>query len=81
LLKEDLASKLVVDPTVMALGTNAGEKSHASALEFPPATTTVTPEFTATSTASTIACWLPLPPKLIDATAGRAGWTASQSKA
>jgi len=81
LLKEDLASELVVDPTVMALGTNAGEKLHESELSFPPATTTVTPPFTAASTASTIACWLPLPPKLIDATAGRVGLVANQSKA
>jgi len=65
----------------MALGTNAGEKRQASLLLFPPATTTVTPEFTAASTASAMACWVPLPPKLIDATAGRVGLVANQSRA
>merc|ERR1719336_450412 len=63
LLKEDLASVLVEEPTVMADGTKAGEKLHASELLFPPATTTTTPEFTAPSTASRIACCVPLPPR------------------
>merc|ERR1740123_3036281 len=65
----------------MAAGTKAGEKRHASLLLFPPATTTTTPPFTAALTASAMACWVPLPPKLIDATAGRVGFLASQSKA
>merc|ERR1719336_3384041 len=74
LLKEDLASVLVVEPTVMADGTKAGEKLHASELLFPPATTTTTPEFTAPSTASRMACCVPLPPRLMLATAGRTWW-------
>merc|ERR1719416_151126 len=45
-----------VEPTVMAAGTKAGEKRHASLLELPPATTTTTPEFTAAFTASLMAC-------------------------
>merc|ERR1719384_2444948 len=49
LLKDDLASVEVVEPTVMADGTKAGENVHASALLLPPAT------FTAASTASCIA--------------------------
>jgi hypothetical protein len=65
----------------MAEGTNAGEKRQLSLLLFPPATTTVTPPLTAASTASRMACWVPLPPKLMDATAGRVGLVASQSKA
>merc|ERR1719277_42525 len=78
---EERESWDVVEPTVMAAGTNAGEKLHASELSFPPATTTVTPPLTAALTASAIACWVPLPPKLIDATAGRVGFVASQSRA
>jgi len=54
--KEDLASVLVVDPTVMADGTNAGENRQESLLEFPPATMTATPAFVAASTAFLIAC-------------------------
>merc|ERR1719464_2405832 len=65
----------------MALGTKAGVNSQASLLLFPPATTTVTPASTAASTASAMACWVPLPPKLIDATAGRVGLVANQSRA
>jgi hypothetical protein len=81
LLKDDLASVLVVEPTVMADGTKAGEKRQESELLLPPATTTVTPEFTAASTASFMACCVPDPPKLMLATAGRVGLVASQSNA
>jgi len=81
LLKDDLASVDVVEPTVMADGTKAGEKRHASLLLFPPATTTTTPAFTAPLTASLMACWVPLPPKLIEEMAGRVGLLANQSKA
>jgi len=49
--KEDLASTDVVDPTVMAAGTNAGLNPHASLLLLPAATTTVTPYATAASMA------------------------------
>ena len=51
---EDRASAKVEEPTVMALGTNAGEYLQASLLSFPAATTTVTAAFTAASTASFI---------------------------
>jgi len=53
---EERESVEVVDPTVMAFGTKAGEKRQASLLLLPPATTTVTPAFTAASTASFMAC-------------------------
>jgi len=39
----------VVEPTVMAFAANAGLKLHESLLLLPPATTTVTPAFTAAS--------------------------------
>jgi len=81
LLKEERVSDLVVEPTVMADGTKAGENLHASLLLFPPATTTVTPELTAASTASLMACWVPLPPSDILAIAGRVVEVASQSNA
>merc|ERR1719297_288022 len=81
LLNEDRRSLLSVEPTVIADGTKAGENPQASRLLLPPATTTTTPEFTAASTASRMACWVPKPPKLIDATAGRVGLVAIQSRA
>jgi len=65
-----------VDPTVIADGTNAGENPQASLLELPPATTTVTPDPVAASTASAMACWVPVPPKLMLATTGRVELTA-----
>jgi len=71
LLKEDRLSEAVVEPTVIAEGTKAGEKPQASLLSLPPATTTTTPLFTAASTAVLMACWVPGPPSDIDATAGR----------
>ena len=77
----DRASSDVVDLTVIADGSNAGEKLHASEVALPPATATVTPEFTAASSASAMACWVPDPPKVMDATAGFVGVTANQSKA
>ena len=79
--KEDLLLRESVDPTVIAEGTKAGEKLHESLLELPPATMTVTPEFTAASTASLMACWVPLPPKLMLAMLGRTELWASQSRA
>ena len=50
-LKENLASLHVVEPTVMAGGTQAGEDYPASLFELPPATPTETPAVTAASTA------------------------------
>jgi len=81
LLKEERRSLLVVEPTVMADGTKAGENLQASLLLLPPATTTTTPEFTAASTASCMACWVPCPPKDMLAMAGRVLDLAIQSKA
>lgn len=51
LLKPDLLSLLVVDPTVMADGSEAGEYLHASVLSFPAETTMTTPALTALATA------------------------------
>jgi len=70
-----------VEPTVKALGTNAGEKLQESEFELPPATMTVTPAVVALSTASLIAVWVPLPPKLMLAMAGRIELDAIQSNA
>jgi len=56
LLNDDRLSLEVVEPTVIAEGTKAGENLHASLLELPPATTTTTPLFTAASTAVFMAC-------------------------
>merc|ERR1719226_164278 len=79
--KEERASVEVVLPTVIALGTYAGENPQASALELPAATTPVTPEFVAASTASRMPATTPLPPKLMLATAGRTEFVANQSSA
>jgi hypothetical protein len=49
LLKPDIVSELVVEPTVMAFGVNAGLKLHASLLLLPAATTTTTPASVAAS--------------------------------
>lgn len=51
LLNEDCKSAMVVDPTVMANGSEAGETPQASALSFPAATTMTTPALTAAATA------------------------------
>merc|ERR1719469_1532321 len=77
LLKSDRASSEVVEPTVMAEGTKAGENLQALLLPLPTATTTTTPACTATSTASSMATSLPPPPKLMLATAGRSPFVAS----
>merc|ERR1719203_1393129 len=61
----------------MALGMKAGENEQASALLLPAATTTITPAFTAPSTACLNACRRPDPPKLMLATAGRIELTAN----
>merc|ERR1719491_910341 len=65
----------------MADGTYAGENSHASWLELLAATTTITLALVAASTASFIGEWIPGPPKLMLATAGRMLLVANQSSA
>merc|ERR1719401_1298921 len=78
MVQEERLSRLSVEPTVIADGTKAGENLQASVLLLPPATTTVTPAATAPSTACTMAAWLPNPPKLMLATAGRIEEVAMQ---
>ena len=51
LLNSDWASVLVVEPTVIASGSEAGDELQASVLSFPAATTMTTPAFTAAATA------------------------------
>jgi len=70
LLKEDRESLESVDPTVIAEGTKAGEKLHASEFSFPAATTTVIPASTARFTAASSTFDPPLPPRLMLITAG-----------
>lgn len=67
--KEDLASVVVVDPTVIALAARAGDELQAFALLFPAATATGTPEFARLLTAVSTAEDAP-PPRLMLATAG-----------
>ena len=52
LLKLEVTSPAVVEPTVMALAADAGDTEHASLASLPAATTTLTPAATAFSTAS-----------------------------
>merc|ERR1719215_1820311 len=65
----------------MAEGTYAGEKPHASRFSLPAATTTVTPAFTAASTATSRLTTFPDPPRLMLATAGRSPLRPTQSRA
>src|SRR4029434_10411142 len=67
--KDDRASLLVVEPTVMAAGTRAGEEVQAVALELPAATAKVTLRLMAPLTAVSSALLAP-PPRLMLATAG-----------
>src|SRR5262245_61056389 len=67
---EDRASVLVVEPTVMAAPTRAGELLHALALELPAAMAKVTLRLMAPTTALSSAVLAP-PPRLMLATAGR----------
>ena len=60
---------LVVEPTVTALGAEAGELPQASELSLPAATTMLTPSSTARWTAALIESDLP-PPRLMLTTAG-----------
>lgn len=66
---EDLASVVVVEPTVMAFAARAGDVLHAFALLLPAATAIGTPEFARLFTAVSSAEEAP-PPRLILATAG-----------
>jgi len=70
LLKEALLSFESVAPTVMALGTKAGDLVHASVFSLPAATTTTTPELTAALIAFLYALDVPGPPRLMLITAG-----------
>ena len=51
LLNDDSMSELVVEPTVIAVDSDAGDFVHASTLSFPAATTTTIPASTAFFTA------------------------------
>mmetsp|Transcript_34545 Transcript_34545/g.95527 ORF Transcript_34545/g.95527 Transcript_34545/m.95527 type:complete len:291 (+) Transcript_34545:753-1625(+) len=81
LLKPDRESVFVLEATVTAFGTYAGEKLQASASEFPAATTTTTPLLTAASTVILAPLTLFLEPRLALATAGLLPLRAIQSKA
>jgi hypothetical protein len=82
LLKPDLLSELVVEPTVMALGTYAGENPHESEFELPAATTTITPFAVAVSMAFFTEFTTALPPRLaLKIFFGYAVTPATQSKA
>jgi len=65
-----LASAMVVAPTAMTEGVQAGEKSKPSVWSFPAAATVVTPEETSLAAASLTAAEN-VPPKLREATEGR----------
>src|SRR5689334_4548635 len=67
------ASVVVVAPTVIALGSRAGELPQASRLSFPAATAKVTPSATAAATALSTADEA-APPRLMLATAGWPAW-------
>ena len=66
---DDRASVFEVAPTVIALGTRAGEELHAFVLLFPAATAYVTPSLMDLTTASSMTVAVG-PPKLMLATAG-----------
>src|SRR5690349_2571072 len=70
---EARASLIVVAPTVIALGTSAGEVVHASTLLLPAAIAYVTPSLMELVTAVSSAEERP-PPKLMLATAGWPAW-------
>ena len=67
--KDERASVLVVEPTVIAVATRAGEELQASALLLPAAIAYVTPSLIELLTAVSKADETP-PPKLMLATAG-----------
>ena len=66
---EERASLVVVEPTVIALATRAGDELQAFVLLFPAAIAYVTPSLTELTTAVSSADEMP-PPKLMLATAG-----------
>ena len=70
---DDRSSVDVVEPTVMALGSPAGDTVHALTLEFPAATTKVMPSATPRDTARSSAADRG-PPRLMLATAGTPDW-------
>jgi hypothetical protein len=70
---EDRSSLEVVEPTVMASGSPAGDTVHALTLELPAATTNVTPSATPRATARSSAAERG-PPRLMLATAGTPLW-------
>src|ERR687889_119095 len=75
---EERASDEVVEPTVMAAPTRAGERVQASTpYSFPAATATVTPELMRLLTAVSIEDEAP-PPTLMLATAGRTRLAVTQ---
>ena len=66
---DDLASVVVVEPTVIAFAARAGDELHAFALLLPAATAIGTPELARLLTAVSSADEAP-PPRLMLATAG-----------
>merc|ERR1719221_216545 len=79
LLKLERASVEVEEPTLIALGTYAKVKSHASPLLLLAATVTVTPTLTIASTAASDPAATPPLPKLMVQTAGIMAFKATQS--
>ena len=76
--KDERASVEVVEPTVMAAATRAGDCVHASALLLPAAMEYVTPELMELLTAVSSAEDAP-PPRLMFATAGLMWLAVTQS--
>ena len=66
---DERASVIVVEPTVIALATRAGDELHALVFSFPAAIAYVTPSLMELATAVSSAVEMP-PPKLMLATAG-----------
>ena len=69
---DDLWSVMVVEPTVMAEGAEAGDLLHASPPSLPAATTTTTPALVALSMAAFVEVER-LPPSDMDSTMGVSG--------
>jgi len=70
---DDRSSVDVVEPTVIALGSPAGDTVQALTFELPAATTNVTPSATPRATARSSAAERG-PPRLMFATAGTPAW-------
>src|SRR5262245_13569977 len=75
---DDLASVVVVEPTVIAFAARAGDELHALALLLPAATAIGTPAFERLFTAVSSALEAP-PPRLMFATAGAIKFVRTQS--